>query len=105
VHDVHGAVWAKFPDEEAWQDLSGLKALAHGVRCPRCRHKKVFRLKERCFPLGLQKRGKETINTETGQVVTAQTQWLSILRDQRNYFREYQLQTACVVPSHVPDGP
>jgi hypothetical protein len=63
------ALLAKFPDEVACKTYLVSKRWPSGVRCPRCDNKKVFHLTKRPFHW-VCKSGKETINTETGQVVT-----------------------------------
>jgi hypothetical protein len=59
----------RFPNENACREFLKRKRWPNGVRCPRCGNEKVYELKARPFNW-LCKSGKESLNTETGEVVT-----------------------------------
>lgn len=60
---------SRFPDEDSGKSFLAKKRWPDGVKCPRCRNAKVYVLKARPFHW-LCKSGAETVNPDTGEVVT-----------------------------------
>jgi ISXO2 transposase-like protein/transposase-like zinc ribbon protein len=61
---------AKFPTEESCKAYLASKRWPDGaIRCPRCGNEKVFHVTHRPFHW-ICKSGSETVNTQTGEVVT-----------------------------------
>jgi hypothetical protein len=60
---------AMFPDEEACKTYLVSKRWPKGIRCPRCGNEKVFHVTHRPFHW-ICKSGSETVNEQTGEVVT-----------------------------------
>src|ERR1700687_3540732 len=60
---------AEFPNEEACKTYLVSKRWPNGIRCPRCDNEKVFHVTHRPFHW-ICKSGSETVNEQTGEVVT-----------------------------------
>ncbi len=60
---------SRFPTEDACSEFLKIRRWPNGVVCPRCGNEKVYELKSKTFHW-VCKSGKQSINTETGLLVT-----------------------------------